>query len=70
MNVMSRLFYNWIMKEQLEPRKDSYNPKRFSNFVGRVRGLHVFVRNSTYICDFMILEDVRSIIDAYLCELY
>ena len=67
-NVMSRLYYNWIMSDKLEPRQDPYNPKRLCNFVGRVRGIHVFVKNFTYRCDFMILEDVRGIIDQHLGE--
>ena len=42
MNIMFRLYYSWIMNGKLEPRKDPYDPDRLSNFVGRVKGLHVF----------------------------
>ncbi|GKF05977.1 hypothetical protein Tco_0036645, partial [Tanacetum coccineum] len=35
---------------------------------GRVRGLKVFVRNFTYECSFMILEDNTSIIDHHLSK--
>nr|GEW15475.1 hypothetical protein [Tanacetum cinerariifolium] len=34
-----------------------------SNFTGRIRGMHVFVGNFTYIVYFMIVEDISSIID-------
>lgn len=68
MNVMSRLYYNWIINEQLEPRKNLNDPERFCNFFGRARGWHVFVGNFTYVCDFMILEDARSIIHTQLSE--
>ena len=68
-NIMSRLYYNWIMSDKMEPRKNPYNPNRLCNFVGRAKGLHVFVGNFTYLCDFMILEDVRGIIDPHLGEI-
>nr|GEY03975.1 hypothetical protein [Tanacetum cinerariifolium] len=41
-------------------------PKKICNFVGRVRGLKVFVGNFTYECDFVMLEDTTSVIDHYL----
>ncbi|GJZ98962.1 protein kinase-like domain, concanavalin A-like lectin/glucanase domain protein, partial [Tanacetum coccineum] len=62
-NVMSRLHYNWIMSNRLEPRRKPSNPKKICNFVGRVRGLKVFIGNFTYECDFMVLEDTTSVID-------
>ena len=62
-NVMSRRYYNMIMSTKIEPRRDFYNPNRLCNFVGRVKGVQVFVKNFTYICDFMILEDMSGIID-------
>ncbi|GJT98874.1 hypothetical protein Tco_1094392 [Tanacetum coccineum] len=65
-NVMSRLRYNWIMSNRLEPRRKPSNPKKNCNFVGRVKGLRVFVGNFTYECDFMVLEDTTSVIDHYL----
>ncbi|GKE09526.1 protein kinase-like domain, concanavalin A-like lectin/glucanase domain protein [Tanacetum coccineum] len=55
-----------IMNKGLESRKKSSNPNKICNFVGRVRGIKVFVDNFTYECDFMILEDVSSVIDYYL----
>lgn len=40
-----------------------------SNFVGRVKGLHVFVGNFTYVTDFVIVEDIRPVIDGCLSQL-
>nr|GEV96247.1 MAK10-like protein [Tanacetum cinerariifolium] len=65
-NVMSRLNYYWIMSEDLKSRRKPSNPKKISNFVGRVKGLKVFVCNFTYECDFVMLEDTTSVIDHYL----
>ncbi|GJV49071.1 hypothetical protein Tco_1439283 [Tanacetum coccineum] len=58
---MSRGCYNWAMTTQLEPRKDSKSPSRINNFTGRVRGMPIFVRNSTNVSDFMIVEDIRVV---------
>nr|GEX44798.1 MAK10-like protein [Tanacetum cinerariifolium] len=58
-----RLHYNWIMSNRLKQRRKLSNPKKFCNFIGRVRGLRVFIRNYTYECDFMVLEDTTSVID-------
>nr|GEW72360.1 zinc finger, CCHC-type [Tanacetum cinerariifolium] len=55
------------MKElRLETRRKPLNPKKNCNFIGRVKGLKVFVRNFTYKCNFMVLEDITSVIDHYL----
>ncbi|GJU59760.1 hypothetical protein Tco_1237526 [Tanacetum coccineum] len=55
------------MKElRLEPRRKPSNPKKNCNFVGRDKGLRVFVGNFMYECDFMVLEDTTSVIDHYL----
>ncbi|GJZ68893.1 MAK10-like protein [Tanacetum coccineum] len=62
-NVMSRLHYNWIMSKRLGPRRKPSNPRKICNFVGRVKGLKIFVGNFTYECDFMVLEDTTSVID-------
>ncbi|GJR48811.1 protein kinase-like domain, concanavalin A-like lectin/glucanase domain protein [Tanacetum coccineum] len=67
-NVMSKQHYNGIMNKGLESRQKPSNPSKKSNFVGRVRGLKVFIRNFTYACNFMILEDTTSIIDHHLGE--
>ncbi|GJV17565.1 hypothetical protein Tco_1362888 [Tanacetum coccineum] len=39
-----------------------------SNFTGRIKGMHVFVGNFTYVVDFMIVEDISSIIDPRLSQ--
>ncbi|GKA26688.1 zinc finger, CCHC-type containing protein [Tanacetum coccineum] len=65
-NIMSRLHYNWIMSNRLEPRRKPSNPKKNCNFIGRVKRLRVFFGNFTYKCDFMVLEDTTSVIDHYL----
>ncbi|GKE46914.1 hypothetical protein Tco_1478172, partial [Tanacetum coccineum] len=62
-NVMSRLHYNWIMSNRLEPRRKPLNLKKICNFVGRIRGLKIFIRNFTYECDFMVLKDTTSVLD-------
>ncbi|GKA16588.1 hypothetical protein Tco_0696335 [Tanacetum coccineum] len=50
-----------IMRRKLDPRE---NPNGgISNFTGRIKGMHVFVGNFTYVVDFMIVEDISSIID-------
>ncbi|GJX61347.1 MAK10-like protein [Tanacetum coccineum] len=52
------------MKElRLGPRRKPSNPRKICNFMGRVKGLKVFVGNFTYECDFMVLEDTTSVID-------
>ncbi|GJR55114.1 hypothetical protein Tco_1405635 [Tanacetum coccineum] len=56
------------MNKGLELRHKPSNPSKNNNFVGRVRGLKVFVGNFTYKCNFMILEDTTSIIDHHLGE--
>ncbi|GKA23954.1 hypothetical protein Tco_0709987 [Tanacetum coccineum] len=66
LNVMTRMLYNWVMRRKLDPRKDTN--KRVSNFTGRIKGIHVFVRNFTYVIDFMIVEDISSIIDPRLSQ--
>ncbi|GJR30460.1 protein kinase-like domain, concanavalin A-like lectin/glucanase domain protein [Tanacetum coccineum] len=65
-NVMSKQHYKWIMSKGLELRHKPSNPSKNNKFVGRVRGLKVFVGNFTYECNFMILEDTTSIIDDQL----
>ncbi|GKA69147.1 protein kinase-like domain, concanavalin A-like lectin/glucanase domain protein [Tanacetum coccineum] len=67
-NVMSKQHYKGIMNKGLESRQKPSNPSKNCNFVGRVKGLKVFVGNFTYECDFMILEDTTSIIDHHLGE--
>ncbi|GJR30012.1 hypothetical protein Tco_1106244 [Tanacetum coccineum] len=68
LNVMTCMQYNWIMRKQLEPREDPEGIRGISNFTGRIKGMHIFVRNFTYVSDFMIVEDISSIIDPRLLQ--
>ena len=61
-NIMSRAYYNLIMRDPLEFRMIPES-LYIRNFTGRVKGLHVFVGNFTYRVDFMIVEDIRPVID-------
>ncbi|GJY41707.1 hypothetical protein Tco_0428977, partial [Tanacetum coccineum] len=47
--------------KKLDPMENSN--RGVSNFIGRIKGMHVFIGNFTYIIDFMIVEDISSIID-------
>ncbi|GKF01486.1 hypothetical protein Tco_0028409 [Tanacetum coccineum] len=62
-NVISRLHYNWIMSKRLGPIRKPSNPEKICNFMGRVKGIKVFVMNFTYKYDFVVLEDTTSVID-------
>nr|GEY41760.1 retrotransposon Orf1 [Tanacetum cinerariifolium] len=48
-------------KGKLNPRENSN--RRVSNFIGKIKGMHVFVGNFTYVIDFIIVDDISSIID-------
>ncbi|GJU44883.1 hypothetical protein Tco_1202149 [Tanacetum coccineum] len=58
LNVMIHMLYNWIMMSQLEPREDPEGIRGICNFTGRVKGMHIFVGNFTYVSDFMIVKDI------------
>ena len=64
---MTRAYYKLIKKEPLEFRMLP-NSRYISNFVGRVKGLHMFVGNFTYVTDFVIVEDIRPVIDECLTQ--
>ncbi|GJS92607.1 MAK10-like protein [Tanacetum coccineum] len=55
-----------VMRQKLDPRENSNGG--ISNFTRRIKGMHVFVGNFTYIVDFMIVEDIGSIIDPRLSQ--
>ncbi|GJS75082.1 hypothetical protein Tco_0724963 [Tanacetum coccineum] len=67
-NITTRMQYNWIMRKQLEPREDPDSLRGISNFTGRVRRMHIFVGNFTYVSDFVIVEDISSAIDPRLSQ--
>ncbi|GKD02935.1 retrotransposon ORF1 [Tanacetum coccineum] len=66
LNIMTRMMYNWIMRRKLNPRENAN--RGISNFTGRIKGMHVFVGNFTYVVDFMIVEDISLIIDPRLSQ--
>nr|GEV58678.1 MAK10-like protein [Tanacetum cinerariifolium] len=66
LNIMTRMMYNWIMRRKLNPRENSN--RGVGNFTGRIKGIHFFVGNFTYATDFMIVEDISSIIDPRLSQ--
>ncbi|GKF97309.1 retrotransposon ORF1, partial [Tanacetum coccineum] len=66
LDIMTQMMYNWIMRRKLDPRENSN--KGVSNFIERIKEMHVFVGNFTYIIDFMIVEDISSIIDPRLSQ--
>ncbi|GJW11545.1 hypothetical protein Tco_1577372 [Tanacetum coccineum] len=49
---------------KLDPRENANGG--ISNFTGRIKGMHVFIGNFTYVVDFMIVEDISSILDPRL----
>ncbi|GJZ67844.1 MAK10-like protein [Tanacetum coccineum] len=55
-----------IMRRKLNPMEDAN--RGVNNFTGKIKGMHVFVGNFTYIVDFMIIEDISSIIDPSLSQ--
>ncbi|GKD30435.1 hypothetical protein Tco_1241213 [Tanacetum coccineum] len=52
--------------KKLDPRENSNGG--VNNFTGSIKGMHVFIGNFTYIVDFMIVEDISSIIDPRLSQ--
>ncbi|GJU82328.1 hypothetical protein Tco_1284693 [Tanacetum coccineum] len=66
LNIMTRIMSNYIMRRKLNPMKDANGG--ISNFIGRIKGMHVFVGNFTYAVDFMIVEDISSILDPRLSQ--
>nr|GEU53476.1 MAK10-like protein [Tanacetum cinerariifolium] len=65
-HIMTRMMYNWIMRRKLDPEENTN--RRVSNFKGRIKRMHIFVGNFTNVIDFMIVEDISSIIDARLSQ--
>ncbi|GKE72166.1 hypothetical protein Tco_1534207 [Tanacetum coccineum] len=66
LNIMTRMMYNWIMRRKIDPRENS--DRGVSNFTGRIKGMHVFIGNFTYVIDFMIVKDISSMIDPRLSQ--
>ncbi|GJT62963.1 hypothetical protein Tco_1006496 [Tanacetum coccineum] len=67
LNIMTRMDgTTGYEEEKLNPREDVNGG--ISNFTGRIKGMHVFVGNFTYVIDFMIVEDISSILDPRLSQ--
>ncbi|GJY77943.1 hypothetical protein Tco_0483744 [Tanacetum coccineum] len=49
-------------------KEDPEGIKVISNFTRRIRGIHIFVGNFTYVSDFMIFEDISLVIDPRLSQ--
>ncbi|GJS09267.1 hypothetical protein Tco_0366063 [Tanacetum coccineum] len=64
--VPSFLRYHATLSIKLNPREDANGG--ISNFTGRIKGMHVFIGNFTYVVDFMIVEDISSIINPRLSQ--
>ncbi|GJX39147.1 hypothetical protein Tco_0252450 [Tanacetum coccineum] len=65
---MSCAYYNKIREKPFQARRNLYQPYKFCNFVGRAKNIHIFIGCFVYVVDFMILEDLGSIIDSCLSE--
>ncbi|GJS21670.1 hypothetical protein Tco_0450302 [Tanacetum coccineum] len=57
-----------IVRKQLEPREDPEGIRGIRNFTERIKGMHIFVGNFTYVSDFMVVEVISSIIDPRLSQ--
>ncbi|GJW66828.1 hypothetical protein Tco_0121252 [Tanacetum coccineum] len=53
-------------RRKLNPGEDANGG--ISNFTGRIKRMHVFVGNFTYVVDFMIVEDISLILDPRLSQ--
>nr|GEY88008.1 MAK10-like protein [Tanacetum cinerariifolium] len=52
-----------IMTACLAPRKNPKSPSKLNNFIGKVKGMHIFVGKFTYVSNLMIIEYICSVID-------
>ncbi|GJU34775.1 hypothetical protein Tco_1183129 [Tanacetum coccineum] len=62
-NIMSRAYHNKIREKSFQARRPPYQPYKFCNFVRRAKNVHISIGCFVYVVDFMILEDLASIID-------
>ncbi|GJR97358.1 hypothetical protein Tco_0269532 [Tanacetum coccineum] len=60
-------FDTFPTREELTYHRENANGG-ISNFTGRIKGMHVFIGNFTYVVDFVIVEDISSIIDPRLSQ--
>ncbi|GJT77554.1 hypothetical protein Tco_1044279 [Tanacetum coccineum] len=67
-NIMSRAYYNKIREKPFQARRNPYQQYKFCNFIRRAKNMHIFIGCFVYVVDFMILEDLGSIINSRLSE--
>ncbi|GJR12943.1 hypothetical protein Tco_0795595 [Tanacetum coccineum] len=67
-NIMSRAYYNKIREKPFQARRNLHQPYKLCNFVERAKNVHIFIRFFVYVVDFIILEDLGSIIDSGLSK--
>ncbi|GJU69637.1 protein kinase-like domain, concanavalin A-like lectin/glucanase domain protein [Tanacetum coccineum] len=67
-NIMSCAYYNKIREKPFQARRNPYQPYKFCNFIGRAKNMHIFIGCFIYVMNFMILEDLGSIINSGLNE--
>ncbi|GKB15406.1 hypothetical protein Tco_0849329 [Tanacetum coccineum] len=67
-NIMSRAYHNKIREKSFQAHRNPYQPYKFRNFIGRAKNVHIFIECFVYVVDFMILEDLGSIVDSGLSE--
>ncbi|GJV77365.1 hypothetical protein Tco_1508949 [Tanacetum coccineum] len=60
-------FDTFPTRDELTYHRGNTN-RGISNFTGRIKEMHVFVGNFTYVIDFMIIEDISSILDPRLSQ--
>ncbi|GJX07792.1 hypothetical protein Tco_0195724 [Tanacetum coccineum] len=67
-NFEEGLFKDRIREKSFHARRNPYQPYKFCNFVGRAKNMHIFIGCFVYVVDFMILEELGSIIESGLSE--
>ncbi|GJY97833.1 hypothetical protein Tco_0514743 [Tanacetum coccineum] len=67
-NIMSRAYHNKIREKSFQAHRNPYQPYKFCNFVERAKNVHIFIGCFVYALDFMILEDLGSIINSGLSK--
>ncbi|GJW30161.1 hypothetical protein Tco_0047036 [Tanacetum coccineum] len=60
-------FDTFPTRDELTYHREDAN-RGISNFTRRIKGMHVFIGNFTYIIDFMVVENISSIIDPRMSQ--
>nr|GEU65168.1 reverse transcriptase domain-containing protein [Tanacetum cinerariifolium] len=56
-------YQKYLMHDPYLFEIDPKSPSGLKNFMGRAKGMHIFIGNFTYVSDFMIIEYISSVID-------